>query len=184
MSATSAIPDLAPLLTSTSDLVKVEAASALARLGAPEGRAALIECLSFQLDAYLCPPMAAGYLAQLGDPRGFQVIAKCFDVEIPAIRMLACKQLFHFLPFDGTTDESGNRIDVFALYDRALKDSSADIQWQALVQLREIRSPRSKKILEDYSEAAGDEQLRAVAKGILESIASSGDEQLEKRRPE
>ena len=164
-----AITSLKQLLSSQDDLVKVEAAYALARLGVPEGKDVLIQCLDYRLDAYLCPAIAAGYLAQLDDPRGFQIIVRSFNVSIAAIRMLACKQLYFFVPFQDTQDRYGNLIDVFPVFKRALKDADTNIQWQALVQLRGICSTKFCKILENYIEQAADEQLRELAKAILKA---------------
>ena len=165
-----AIPKLKQLLASTEDLVKVEAAYALARLGESEGKEALRECLGYPLDAYLFPPIAAGYLAQLGDPQGFQTIVRCFEIDIPAIRMLACKQLFFFVPFQGTQDSDGKVLDVYGLFERTLNDPDINIQWQTLAQLRELRAQPVKQILEGYIENAGDEQLRNIAREILGRI--------------
>jgi HEAT repeat protein len=167
LSSRPAIPILKDFLASSEDLVKVEAAYALARLGVPEGKEVLVQCLGYPVDAYLFPAIAAGYLAQLGDPQGFNTVVKCFDVDIPAIRMLACKQLYFFVRFQGQQDKDGNPIDVYRLLNRALKDTDTDLQWQALVQLREIRSTISKKILESYAENTQDEKLRDVAREIL-----------------
>jgi hypothetical protein len=161
------IPALMKLLSSSEDLVRVESAYALARLGAAEGKDVLVQCLDYPLDAYLFPAIAAGYLAQLGDPQGFQTIVRCLGVDIPAIRMLACKQLYFFVPFDGKRDEIGRSIDVFHEFDRALKDSDTDIQWQALAQLRELRAPDAKAILRNYVKSTSDEHLLDIARTIL-----------------
>jgi len=171
LSSRAAIPLLTDLLTSSEDLVKVEAAYALARLEVPEGKEVLEQCLGYPVDAYLFPAIAAGYLAQLGDPQGFNTIVKCFDVDIQAIRILACKQLYFFVRFQGQQDQDGGSIDVYPLFERALKDTDTDVQWQALAQLREIRLPGFKKILESYVETAPDEKLRDVAREILAGLA-------------
>ena len=173
LSSRAAIAILKDLLTSSEDLVKVESAYALARMGIPEGREVLVQCLGYQLDAYLFPAIAAGYLAQLGDHQGFNTIVKCFGVDIPVIRMLACKQLYFFVRFQGVQDKNKNPIDVFGQFGRALKDSDSDIQWQALIQLREISSHKSRNILESFIEYTGDEQLRSIAMGIVAKIAAS-----------
>lgn len=167
LKSTAAIPILKELVTSPEDLVKVEAAYALARLGIPEGKQVLIDCLNYPVDAYLFPAIAAGYLAQLGDPQGFSTILKCFEVNIPAIRMLACKQLYFFVRFHGQQNENGSVIDVYDLFNRALKDSDTDIQWQALAQLKHTHSDEARKVLEHYVESAQDEQLRKEAREIL-----------------
>jgi hypothetical protein len=177
LASKAAIPTLKKRLRSTEDLVRVEAAYALARLKVSEGKEVLVQCLNYPLDAYLFPAIAAGYLAQLGDPQGFQTVVKCFDFNISAIRMLACKQLYFYVPFQDIQDGDGNAIDVYRLFDRALKDSDTNIQWQALVQLREICSPKSRSILENYIENIGNEQLRDIAKGIVARIA-----ELDKKR--
>lgn len=175
LSSHAAITILKTLLASSEDLVKVEAAYALARLGVSEGKEVLGQCLSYRLDAYLFPAIAAGYLAQLGDPQGFKTIVRCFDVDIPAIRMLACKQLYFFAPFQGLQEGDGNTIDVYRLFDRALKDQDTNIQWQALVQLREIHPPDFRDFLESYMQDTADEQLWDIAKAILEEIAKSSN---------
>ncbi len=158
------------LLPDSDDLVKVEAAYALARLEIPEGKEALIECLGYALGAYLCPAIAAGYLAKLGSLQGYQTVVRGFEEDNLILRMLACKQLFFFLPYDGQEDEEGNVIDVFQQFDRALRDSDSSIQWQALVQLREIRSSKSRPVLQSYVEDTQDEGSKNMAQRILESI--------------
>lgn len=171
LSSRAATPILKDLLSSSEDLVKVEAAFALARLGVREGKDALVQCLSYSVDAYLFPAIAAGYLAQLDDPQGFNTIINCLNVDIPPIRVLACKQLYFFVRFQGRPNKGRDSIDVYGLFDRALKDHGTDIQWQALVQLREIRSPESKSLLERYVETAQDERLCDIAREILASFA-------------
>ena len=168
MSSKAAIPILKKLLLSSEDLVKVEAAYALARLGVSDGKDGLVQCLDYPVDAYLFPAMAAGYLARLGDPQGFQIILTCLEVNIPAIRMLACKQLYFFAPFEGQRDKSGTQIKVFQAFDQALKDPEIDIQWQALVQLRETISPESIIIIKKYMESTTNKQLLDKATTILQ----------------
>ena len=121
-----AIPMLKTLLTSMEDLVRVEAAYALARNGVSDGRETLVELLSYPIEAYLFPPIAAGYLAQLGDSQGYDVVVRCLESENPAVRMVGCKQIYFFAPFH----------DVSQLFERALNDADTNIQWQASVQLR------------------------------------------------
>src|SRR4029077_8679818 len=144
LASRTAAPFLKDLLTSSEDLVLVEAAYALARLGIPEGKDALVQCLSYPVDAYIFPAIAAGYLAQMGDSQGFNTVDKCVNAEVPAVRILACKQLYFFLPFHGQRSKDGQLIDVYGLFERALNDTEIDVQWQALAQMREIRSRESR----------------------------------------
>jgi len=162
-----AIPIFKELVKSPEDLVKVEAAYALAQLGIPDGKEILIECLGYPFDAYIFPAIAAGYLAQLGDAQGFSTIVKCFEVDIPAVRMLACKQLFFFVPFHGQQREDGSLIDVYSLFRRALSAPDTDIQWQALAQLQHIPSPEGREVLKQYVESTQDEELRKKALEML-----------------
>jgi HEAT repeat protein len=129
MGTVAAIPTLKTLLTSIEDLVRVESAYALARNGVSEGKETLVQLLSYPIEAYLFPPIAAGYLAQLGDPQGYQVVVRCLESDNPAVRMLGCKQIYFFAKFQ----------DVNPLFEQALKDTDANIQWQASVQVREIQ---------------------------------------------
>jgi HEAT repeat protein len=157
------------LLKSWDDTVQVEAAYALARLGVPEGKEALIHCLDYLIDAYLCPPIAAGYLARLGDSQGFPVIVQCLQEGLLPNRMLACKQLFFFTSFLDAPGPVGKSMDVFGEFERTLNDMESDIQWQAIVQLREIHAPQVKAILARYIGQVQDDQLRKAAQAILDS---------------
>lgn len=168
-----AIEALRRRLPGAGDLVRVEVAHALARLGAPEGRPALHECLGVPVDAFLCPSIAAGYLARLGDPAGYPVVVRCFDVEITAVRMIACKQIYFFIPFQDQSVGS-DKVDALALFDRALRDNDAGVQWQALVQLRELRSPRTRHLLEGFVRRTASEANREAAAEILAALAGSG----------
>jgi HEAT repeat protein len=172
LASTAASPALSQLLKAPEDLVRVEAAYALARMGVGEGRDVLVQCLSYPVDAYLFPAIAAGYLAQLGDSQGFSTVVSCLDQEIPAIRMIACKQLYFFVPFQGQPDTTGKPVEVLYEFSRALRDADSDVQWQALVQLRELRLPGSRGILQEYAENASDEQLREVASATLASLTA------------
>jgi HEAT repeat protein len=142
-----AVPVLERLLSSPDDLARVEAAYALARLGESRGRQVLIECLKQPVNAFISPPVAAGYLARLGDSQGFGVVKECFAVDNLVIRMLACKVLFFFVPFQGKPATDGTPIDVMDLYQRALRDPEPDVRGQALVQLRELDLPAAKALL-------------------------------------
>jgi HEAT repeat protein len=161
-----AVPLLRRLLTNADELVQVEAAYALARQGFDDGKDTLERCLGYPVDASIVPSIAAGFLARLGDPRGFETIVRCFDVDIPAVRIVAAKQLTSFLPFHAP----GQR-DVVGLFRRALNDSSPEVQWQALVQLRDARLPEVKPMLEDYLKTATDPAGRAVAQEISSRLA-------------
>jgi HEAT repeat protein len=151
---------------SADDLLKVEAAFALVRLGQADAKRTLIECLRYRLDAYICPAVAAGYLARLGDSRGFGVVTRALGSDNSAVRMLACKQLFFFLPFQGSRYEDAGQIDVYALYARALRDPSSSVAWEALIQLREVRST-AVRVLEEFAAETRDAALKQGAQEIL-----------------
>lgn len=168
LGSAAAIPALEKLAARADDLVKADAAYALTRLGKAEQRDVLKACLNYPVNAYLCPSVAAGYLARLGDPEGFPVIGKCFDVDNLIVRLAACKQLYFFAPFHDTADSDGEPLDVFAQFDRALRDPHTDIHWTALVQLREMWSPEVKSILNAYVASAPNGQLRDAAQRILD----------------
>jgi len=159
---------LTKLLSDTNDTVRVEAAYALARYSVPEGKAALVECLSYPLDAYISPLVAAGYVAQLGDPQGFPVIVKGLDSNLAAVRSVASKQLYFFASFHGSKDKQGNAIDLVHQFERALDDPDTGIQWQALVQLREVALPGVAEFLENYARNATYRDLRSLAESILQ----------------
>jgi hypothetical protein len=86
--------------------------------------------------------------------------------------MIACKQLYFFARWQGQLDPDGQRLDVYRQFGRALQDSSADIAWQALMQLREIPSPQLRSVLVDYIAKPHDVQSQGVAREILQEIES------------
>jgi hypothetical protein len=94
------------------------------------------------------------------------------DQEIPAIRLIASKQLYFFVPFQGQPDATGKPVEVLHEFSRALRDANPDVQWQALVQLRELRLQDSRDILREFAEDTSDEQLREVANATLASLTA------------
>lgn len=135
------------LVEASDDLLQVEAAYALVRLGREDYRSKLTARLEDPVKAYLSPIVAAGDLARLGDPIGYPVIARCFDEDNLIVRVVASKQLLFFAPFHGEKTTDGQPIDAYGLFDRALHDSNPDVQWSALVQLRELQTPEARKLL-------------------------------------
>ncbi len=163
-----AIPPLQRVAASSEDLVKAEAAYALVRLGLDAYREVLKQCLAYPVNAYLSPSVAAGDLARMGDPVGFPVVVNALAVDNMIARVVACKQLFFFVPLRGQRVQ-GTPIDPYVLFGRALGDENAEIHRVALLQLHELHTPESRKLLEDYLPVAPDEYLRNAAKRALES---------------
>ncbi len=142
-----AIPALERLAGRASDLVRVEAAYALVRLGRDEYRGVLEEALTYPVNAYLSPAVAAGDLARLGDPVGFPVIARCLEEHNLIVKIIGCKQLVFFVPFHGTRTRAGQRVDVYTLFGRALHDPEREVQRVARLQLREVDTEEARRLL-------------------------------------
>jgi hypothetical protein len=151
-----ALPTLEGLRGAADDTVAVEAAYALIRLGVEDGHATLQDLLRSGGPLDLGRLRAAGYLAATGDPSGYQAIADGLHSEHMVIRMTACKQLYAFVPLDGTAGASGEHVDAGALFRTALADSDADVRWQALAQVRALAT-----------QPASDESVRRLAEQIL-----------------
>jgi HEAT repeat protein len=134
-----AAPRLRELATGRGDSVRAEAGYALARMGDPAGRESLMDTLALPAGAYVAPMQAAGALARLGDPSGARVIDAALRDSNPIIRMVACKQLLYFAPLDGA-DLGDGRLDVEALFERALADSDPEVAGQAEAQQHELRT--------------------------------------------
>lgn len=170
MGSTAAIQELKQLCTISEDLVKVEAAYALARIGVSEYRNTLKECLNYPVHAYLGPSIAAGDLARLGDSIGFPVLSKCFQINNLIIRAIACKQIILFLPFQNTLTGNGQKVDAYALFEQALHDSHPEVQRIALVQMRELRTPKIRNLLKNYLLTTADEYLKNIARNLLKQM--------------
>jgi HEAT repeat protein len=169
--STRAVPFLSRLLSDRDDdTVRVEAAFALARMGVRKGRDVLIELLGYPLNAYVSPAPAAGYLARLDDPRGFDVVVEGLGLDIAAVRMIACKQLYFFVPFHGRATAPGPTIDVYGAFATALTDPDPTTRWQALVQLHDLRAPESRVALREFMQATSDPVLLRLANATLVAI--------------
>lgn len=165
-----ALPLLESLLTAGDDDTAVAAAYALTRFDSPgrqqSGRAALTRLLQTGGPMDLSRLRAAGHLAQARDPIGYQAVAEGLRSPYLAVRMTACRQLYAFAATD-------TRADVAGLFRTALADDDTNVQWQALAQLRALGSPALRPILKEYAEKATDEQLRAIARDILDGYGSA-----------
>jgi len=152
-----AIPALAALLEDPIDLVQTEAAYALLRLDDPRGRPVLARWTHERVDAFIAPAIAAGYLARAGDPSGLPTVRRSFDVDNVAVRISACKRISDFLPYPEAEH------DVDELFERALADPEPDVVWQALLQLREIRTAAATALLERAAHELRDTTSRELA---------------------
>jgi hypothetical protein len=152
--ASAAFPELESrlhdVILRADDVAAVEAAYALVRLGHDDILPVLRAALARPAGAYLSPLFAAGYLARRGDPSGFPVVRAALGSELLAVNMLACKQLWFFVPFQGAVGADGQEIDVLQLFERALGDGEPGVRAQALAQLRWIQSPPFRALLEWY----------------------------------
>jgi len=165
------IEALRRLAKTADDLVQVEAAYALVRLGVDEGRDVLRAALERPTHAYLSPAVAAGDLARLGDPTGFDVVVRCIADDNLIVKTLGCKQLLFFVPLDGHERSDGaDSVDVFSQFRLALVDDSPEIQHLALLQLSEIPE-QAKSLLQDYLSADG-----SAWKQLASQILAAGTE--------
>jgi HEAT repeat protein len=133
------------------DNVAVEAAYALARQGHPGSLELLHRFLDRPVGPYLSPVLAAGYLAQRGDPSGFAVVRQGLSNEFRTTRMLACKQLYFFLRYQGQLTPGGDSVDAAGLFELALKDEEPAIRGQALGQLQRSSLPEARSILDRHA---------------------------------
>lgn len=165
-----AIPRLTDLAGDVDDNAAVEAAHALVRLGQADARAVLRAALQRPPGPYLSPVVAAGYLAQLGDASGYAVVRDALANDLFAVRMLGCKQLAFLWPHHGSVDGSPKGIDVLELFSRALRDPERSVQEQALVQLRALRDPATRPLLEQYLASVEDSGQRQLAREAVDHL--------------
>jgi HEAT repeat protein len=147
LKVTGTLPGLERLVRADDDLVRVEAAYALVRLGRGGGREALHEALSDPVDTNLGPAVAAGDLARLGDPSGYRVVEECLRQDNMIVRILGCKQLLFFVPLQGRPTADGSLVDVWALFDHCLRDPEPEVRRVAALQLDEVDAPEARDLL-------------------------------------
>lgn len=170
-------PRLVPLLGQVAeggdDDAAVEAAYAMARQGHGAARGMLREALGRPLGPYLSPVRAAGMLARLGDLSGEPVVRAGLRSELLSVRMLSCKQLYHFAP--GVGREGGLPEDDWAgLASTALADDEPTVQREILLQMRSLSlSPAAVDLLRSYLNSVEEPTLAARAREIVEKHAGS-----------
>jgi hypothetical protein len=143
-----ATPQLRRITEGPDDWAAVEAANALVRLGETDALEVLHGALARPVGPFLSPLLAAGYLAQHGDPSGASTLRAGLDSSLLAARMLACKQLFFLLPYEGRSDTEGRAIDVAGLFEAALGDEDPSVREQAAGELRRSDSDLARTLLE------------------------------------
>ena len=129
------------------ETARVQAAYALARMEEPGGREQLVELLGYSVGASPAPLQAAAALASLGNPLGFDKVSKGLDSPNRLIAMVACKQLYAFVPLDGSPLADNVFVDVYQAYSRALERSEPNIVGEALAQLAELDTRQAHAIL-------------------------------------
>ena len=86
---------LRELARSDNDLLAVHAAAGLSRLDPDAGAAALRQLVTLPPDAYPGAIQAAGELARIGELAGERAVWAGIDSQIPVLRAIAAKQLYH-----------------------------------------------------------------------------------------
>lgn len=160
-----AISSLKSLTHHINEWVGVEAQYALIRIDSNQfPKESLHRFLDKDVKIYFSPAPAAGYLATLGDPSGFAVIISILKAGDDNLKMLACKQLYHFYPYRDQLSP-----DYFQAFSLFLSHSNPDIQWQTLAQLKHLPlDPPFRNILTRFIHSNHPEDLIAYAKRILQ----------------
>ncbi len=130
------------------ETARVQAAFALTRLGVGDGADVLARLLALSPEASPAPLQAAGALARLGDPRGFEAVRSALGSANPVTAVVACKQLYAFVPLDGLAHDSGTaRVDAFGAYARALARPEPNVAGEARAQLDALGTPPARALL-------------------------------------
>jgi hypothetical protein len=132
---------------SVEETARAQAAFALARMDVAGAHDLLIKLLELPFEASPAPLQAAGALARLGDPRGINVISAAINSPNRVTAMIASKQLYPFIPFNGSTLPGGGQVDVFEVFGRALKRPEPNIAREARAQLATLDTEQSRAML-------------------------------------
>lgn len=129
------------------ETVRVQAAFALARMDVAGARDILIKLLKLPPEASPAPLHVAGVLARLGDPQGFPMVRQALNSPNPVTAMIACKQLYAFVPLDGRRMPGGGVVDVFSAFEQALERPEPNIAGEARAQLKALDTERAREVL-------------------------------------
>lgn len=138
LGARDAVPALLVATHEDDEVVRVEAAWSLARLGEDSALQQLLDLAALPVEASVVPLKAAGYLARVGRPDGFAAVRDGLESENFLVRMTATRQLYFFVSLDRMPLADGTRVDVRELFPRALADDEEDVRWAARSQLEAL----------------------------------------------
>lgn len=169
----SAIAHLRPLLEDQSATVRVEAAMSLALLGDKTGVPVLIAALEEDLLTG-APITAASYLAALGNPRGYKVVLRALQSKLAGIRLNAAVALKSFIPYHGKIAE-GQKLDLFSVVERALKDPEAMVRQELLHKLAMIDDKNGAALLSRIAQSDSDKRVRQTAQQLLSANSDTRD---------
>jgi hypothetical protein len=121
--------------TQADETVRVQAAYALVRMDVSGGYDVLVSLLKLPPEASPAPLQAAGILARLNDPQGFPVVQQALYSHNRVTAMIACKQLYAFIPLDGHPLPGAGKVDIYQAFKQALARPEANIAGEAQAQL-------------------------------------------------
>jgi HEAT repeat protein len=120
------------------ETARVQAAYALARLGAESGKEVLARELEGNPEASPAPLQAAGALARLGDARGFDKVRAALDSDNRVTAMVATKQLHAFADLVP---------DAQTAFARAVGRPEPNIAGEARAQLEQLDADWARELL-------------------------------------
>ena len=134
-------------LENPDESVRALAAYGLVRLGDNAALVILQQVARLNPDVFLGATRAAGLLGELGEAAGYATILRGMDSMISAIRIMATRNLLPFVDLHGRTYAQGIKIDIWALYERALTDNELNVRLVARAQLAIIDLPEATELL-------------------------------------
>ncbi len=134
------------------ETARVQAAYALLRMDEPAGRELLVQLLSYPVETSPAPLQAAAALASLGDQQGYELVRKALDSPNALTAMVACKQLYAFVPLDSYPLTDGKRVDIYEAFGRALLRDERNIAGEALAQLEELDTIQAQALIGEHSD--------------------------------
>lgn len=129
------------------ETVQTFAAYGLYKLGDKSVLSILERIAHLDVNAHTAATRAAGILAEIGDPTAFTTIQKALNSDLSYIRLFAIQNAMPFVPLHGQIFTTGQKIDIWGLYQRALKDKDGQVRSVAKFQLKELNSPKAFELL-------------------------------------
>jgi HEAT repeat protein len=127
-------------LNDNDETVQAFCAFALTKAGDKQALKKLKTISEFNVESHIAAIQAAGLLGQLGISAAFKTIGAAMESKLEYIQLFGIQNAVFFVPLNRKNYDINSKIDIWELYQSALKNKNSPVREVAIAQLQEIKS--------------------------------------------